>query len=263
MSKPIIRIPVDLRLAMAQVVVKETTSCVNRPASRSPECEWRLMRPDIVGRHGCDRSLPLHRLAGGELQPHRRWSGVLPRRQLVYLPPHDTDVTTRLTMTPQSAIAGKVVDENGWPVSGALLTIAQYVTDSGVRQLQALRRVRSDDRGEYRVGKLAPGRYYLRIRPEPWGDYLPAWYPSAAEITEARAIDLQEGQELSGADVQLARGGGIEVSGHVSVPAGFQTAQALTFAWEELGSTTIPGDVVPIRPDGGFTVRHVAPASTA
>jgi protocatechuate 3,4-dioxygenase beta subunit len=188
--------------------------------------------------------------------------GLLPRKQLVTLDPQGTLLHIRMTMTPQAVIAGKVVDEAGWPIR-SIVTVAQYVTDNGNRRLEPVRRVATDDLGAYRIGKLPPGRYYIRVRPSsvaPWSDYLPAWYPSAALIADARAIDLREGQEASGMDISLARGGGVSVRGRVTLPDGYEPARGyLTMSWEELGSTTIPGTPVPLGPDGAFTVRHVAP----
>jgi protocatechuate 3,4-dioxygenase beta subunit len=188
--------------------------------------------------------------------------GLLPRRQLVTIHPQDTHIAVRVALTPQAAIAGTVLDENGWPVARATVLAAQYLTVDGVSELQPVRRVQSDDLGRYRIGKLPPGRYYIRVRPmggAPWGDYLPAWYPSAAQTAGARAIDLREGQEASGADIHLAPGGGVEVSGRVILPAEYQPAQAyLTISFDELGLTST-GDPVPVAADGTFMLRHVAP----
>ena len=188
--------------------------------------------------------------------------GLLPRKQLVTLDPQGTHIHIRVTMTPQAVIAGRVIDEAGWPIR-SVVTVAQYITDNGNRRLEPVRRVATDDLGAYRIGKLPPGPYYIRVRPSsvtPWSDYLPAWYPSAALLADARAIDLREGQEASGMDISLSRGGGVTVSGRVTLPDGYKPAQGnLTIGWEELGSTTIPGTPVPIGPDGAFTVRHVAP----
>ena len=188
--------------------------------------------------------------------------GLLPRMQRVTINPQDTHITLSVAMTPQAAIAGKVVDENGWPVARAFVTAAQYRTDNGVRQLQRVRTVQANDLGAYRIGKLPPGRYYIRVRPlggVPWGDYLPAWYPSAADTADARPIDLPEGREAAGVDIHLAPGGGVEVRGRVILPAGFQPGQGyLNVAWEEIRSTST-GSPDPIAPDGTFTLRHVAP----
>jgi hypothetical protein len=194
-------------------------------------------------------------------------AGWLPRNQLVTIGPQDTHVTVQVPMTPQASIAGKVVDESGWPVAQASVTVAHYGTDNGVRRMQRVRSVETDDRGEYRIGKLPAGRYYVRVRPPeggPWGgnqpDYQPAWYPSAADTADARAIDLREGLDAAGIDVHLARGGGVEVSGRVILPDGYQPRQGyLYMAWEDLGATPVPGTGVPIAADGSFALRHVGP----
>ena len=188
--------------------------------------------------------------------------GLLPRRQLVAIDPQGTPIHIRVTMTPQAVIAGRVVDEACWPIQ-SIVTVAQSITDNGDRRLEPVRRVATDDLGAYRIGKLPPGRYYIRVRPAsvvPWSDYQPAWYPSAAAVADARAIDLHEGQEASGMDISLSRGGGVTVRGRVTLPEGYEPAQGnLTIGWEELGSTTTPAGSVPISPDGTFTVRHVSP----
>jgi hypothetical protein len=187
--------------------------------------------------------------------------GLLPRNQVVTLEPQDTLIAVRVAMTPQAVIAGKVLDENGWPVASAAVTAAQYGAYDGVRQLQPVRKVQTDDRGEYRIGKLPPGRYYIYARPSsavPWSDYQPAWYPSALDVADAHSLDLREGQEASGIDVHLAMGGGVEVRGRVILPDGYRPERAsLNLTWQELGGTN--SESVPIAPDGSFTLRHMLP----
>jgi hypothetical protein len=189
--------------------------------------------------------------------------GFLPRKQLITMDPQTSVYNVRVAMTAQAAISGMVVDEIGWPIR-ATVTAVQYVNmENGGRRMVPVRRVPTDDLGAYRIGKLPPGRYYIRVRPPdvaPWSDYLPAWYPSAALPADARAIDLREGQEVSGMDIPLTPGGGVSIRGRVILPDGYQPSQGyLSIAWEELGSTTVPGTQAPIAPDGSFTIRHVAP----
>jgi hypothetical protein len=68
---------------------------------------------------------------------------------------------------------------------------------------------RTDDRGEYRVYLLAPGRYYVQARPapslsnEPDTGYTTAYYPGAKEFSGAAAIDLAPGAELHTIDFTL------------------------------------------------------------
>src|SRR5271157_714787 len=186
--------------------------------------------------------------------------GLLQRNAMIPPHPQGPNVSVRVAMRPQAVITGKVLDENGWAVK-AIITLAQYATAGRLRQLRPVTWVQTDDLGAYRFGKLALGRYYVHIRPQgdlPGGDYLPTWYGSAA-AEEATPIDLREGQEAGGIDVHLARGGGVEMSGRVTMPDGFQPTQAhLTLAWETLGSTN-GGAPIPVGRDGSFIVRHVAP----
>ena len=228
-----------------------------RVAASCPELHWAAT--DVTGHFSfpvLPASLPACRLA---LDGPR----LLPRHQWVPIHPHDTHISVSVEMRPQAAIVGKVLDENGWPVEGATLNAAQYRTASGLRELQSVASVRADDRGEFRFGKLVPGRYYIYIRPPgvfPGGDYLPIWYPAAA-AADARPIDLKEGEEVTGMDIHLARGGGVEVSGRVTLPDGFQPSQGhLTVAWENFATTT-GGAPTPIAPDGTFILRHVAPGT--
>jgi hypothetical protein len=186
--------------------------------------------------------------------------GLLQRGARIPLQPEGSNVSVHVAMRPQAVIAGKVLDENGWPVKGTI-TLAQYAAAGRLRQLLRVTSVQTDDLGAYRFGKLALGRYYIHIRPEGYlsgGDYLPAWYGSAA-AEDAMPIDLKEGEEAGGIDVHLARGGGVEVRGCVTMPDGFQPSQArLTVAWEIL-NTTSGGALIPAGRDGSFIVRHVAP----
>jgi len=186
--------------------------------------------------------------------------GMLPRYQSVAIDPQDTHLSLQIAMTPQAAIAGKVVDESGWPLA-ATVTAAQYQARNGPPQLQPVRSVQTDDRGAYRIGKLPPGRYYLRVRPRD-ADYLPVWYPAAAAEADARAIDLPEGQEAARVDIHLTPGGGVPVSGRVIVPEGYQVrGQAyLKLVWEDLRMSTT-GESVPLAPDGTFLLRHLAPGN--
>jgi hypothetical protein len=219
-----------------------------RVAAGCPELQWAAT--DVAGHFRfpvLQASLPFCTLS---LDGPR----LLPRHQWIAIHPQDSHISTHVEMRPQAAIAGKVLDENGWPVEGASLTAAQYRTADGIRELQPVASVRTDDRGEYRFGKLVQGRYYIQARPPgdvPGGDYL----PTAAE--DASPIDLREGQEVTSADIHLARGGGVEVSGRVVLPDGFQPAQAsLRVYWENL-VTTNGRPSLPDRP--GWDLHRAPP----
>lgn len=174
--------------------------------------------------------------------------GVLPRRQLIAIGPKDTQIALHLPMTPAAAISGRVLDQNGWPIPSALVLVAPSRTAT-----RATAYTRAGDLGEFRIPKLPPGRYYLRVRPAesiPWSDYLPVWYPTP--------IDLTEGQEAN-ADFHLEPGGGVQLSGRVVLPDDFIASNmALKYSYTDVGFGT-GGIPVPLAPDRSFVIRHLPP----
>jgi len=75
-----------------------------------------------------------------------------------------TDV--RLEMAETGAISGRVYDRNGEPVAYARVLAMQDWYHEGNRLLDFVQTVQTNDRGEYRLFWLPPGRYYVAARPE-------------------------------------------------------------------------------------------------
>ena len=85
----------------------------------------------------------------------------------------------------------------------------------------------TNDRGEYRLFWVTPGRYYLSVagsmRPIPGVPFSPGtsrkyprtFYPSTTDITAAALIDVSAGGELSGVDVGLREEPRFRVRGRV------------------------------------------------
>lgn len=72
----------------------------------------------------------------------------------------------RLEMASTGAIAGRVYDRNGEPVAYARVLAMQDWYHEGNRLLDFVQAVQTNDRGEYRLFWLPPGRYYVAARPE-------------------------------------------------------------------------------------------------
>src|SRR5688572_21603890 len=72
----------------------------------------------------------------------------------------------RLEMAVTSAITGRVFDRNGEPVPYARVLAMQHWYHEGNRLLDFVQVVHTNDRGEYRLFWLPPGRYYVAARPE-------------------------------------------------------------------------------------------------
>jgi len=85
-----------------------------------------------------------------------------------------------IALTPQAVIAGHVTDPDGDIWTHVHVNVFRSVWTHGRRQIQGWSSGNVNDRGEFRIGDLPPGRYYLRADP----DY--AW-----EKTHRHARDTQ------------------------------------------------------------------------
>ena len=72
----------------------------------------------------------------------------------------------QLAMTPTGAISGRVYDRDGEPLGKAQVLALRPVYKNGRRTMTIVQSVESDDRGEYRLYWLAPGRYYIAAKPD-------------------------------------------------------------------------------------------------
>lgn len=89
-------------------------------------------------------------------------AGRFPRtKALVRITPGDVvnDITLRLVQV--SVVSGYVLDGNGDPLAKAVVRLLQYKYFPGGRRLTVAREAIADERGEYRIGDLDPGRYYV------------------------------------------------------------------------------------------------------
>ena len=64
-------------------------------------------------------------------------------------------------MLPQGVISGRVVDEDGDPISGASVQILRQAYMRGRKQLTPAQSNMTNDKGEYRIFGLAPGKYFV------------------------------------------------------------------------------------------------------
>jgi hypothetical protein len=135
------------------------------------------------------------------------------------------DIT--VTLTPAGNISGRIRDSSGQPVvnvSVELLHLAYNAT--GQRAYWSAGAVQTNDRGEYRIYWVNPGRYYVRAgTPTSGSDALIqmisgmlsrgangntvpasfgyAFYPGATDISTARSVDIQAGAEVQAIDFVL------------------------------------------------------------
>lgn len=187
-----------------------------------------------------------------------------------------------LKLVPFGVISGKVVDEDGDPVTGVSITVMKWGFVQGGRRLQPAGGGSStNDKGEFRIYNLASGRYFLVARPVSVDRFTPVdgpagksavaqrervregysmtFYPSAPDVTAASAIAVSAGQEASGMDIQLHKTRIFTVEGRV---AGFQRGHRVSISIQPQDtSSSMPfgmGRAASIRQENGdFTFRGV------
>jgi Carboxypeptidase regulatory-like domain len=169
------------------------------------------------------------------------------------------DVTVRLFRG--GAIAGRVFDAYGEPVDMAQVQILS-VPRSGRPQMRGSNS--TNDLGEFRVARLQPGRYLVRVRPQ--GGYdsgmpqekplpapLPTYYPSVPSIANAQVVVVNRGETVSGLDITLGEAMPTIVTGMV-LSADGQPITNGSIGVRLAGSEAFGFDAggTGLRPDGSF-----------
>jgi hypothetical protein len=127
-----------------------------------------------------------------------------------------------IKLVPQAVLSGRVLDQDGDPWPHAGVSLYHSVWEKGRRKLDFANASEVDDRGEFRISGLAPGRYYVLAIPDPdWEKQhhlglndQPAirqqltWYPSSLELESSAPVTLTAGHQLVGLDIRLRRSAG-------------------------------------------------------
>ena len=94
----------------------------------------------------------------------------------------------QLVMASTASISGRIYDRDGEPLGRAQVQALRSVYRNGHRRMTIVQSVETNDRGEYRLFWLAPGRYYVSARPDiparPAGLLPASTSTSAVRITE-------------------------------------------------------------------------------
>jgi hypothetical protein len=111
----------------------------------------------------------------------------------------------QLKLYPSARIIGHVTDSSGEPVENVQVQVIAEQIIQGRKLWQYRNASTTDDNGAFRIDELTPGHYVVYSA----GHVLPAmswnappevippiYYPDAADLTSAQAVDLQPGQEF-------------------------------------------------------------------
>lgn len=173
-------------------------------------------------------------------------------------------------LTAASAIAGRVTDEDGSPFAGAIVSALQSRFQDGQQVLVEIASSTSDDRGEFRIGGVPPGDYYVSAADPAFARvgsgrgalrYAPTFYPGTTSADQAKQITVAAAGDVVRADIRL----------HI-VPPSWVTGQLVAFDKRQLlsgavimtpfdgaGVPIVPSDTVKLLPDGRFSFANVPP----
>jgi protocatechuate 3,4-dioxygenase beta subunit len=185
-------------------------------------------------------------------------------------------------LVPSGVIAGRVLDEDGEPLASVTVSALREVYNEGKRTLATSSAVSTDDRGDYRLFGLAPGRYFVTAVYPHWGryggtgdasdstdpqqqGYAKVFYPGTPDAAKAMSIVIKAGEEAPSIDILMRRVSVYHVRGHVYNQITHKTGTETNVMlmpkrsgreWEYSDQQAIVE-----RKDGAFTISEVLPGS--
>jgi len=184
-------------------------------------------------------------------------------------------------VTPQAIIAGRVLDEYGDPVMGALVFAQRAGNANGPRTNVNAGNVQSNDLGEYRIANLGAGDYVVaanyqdrnrgivtppsqQLPPDkPQLIYATTYHPGTAVASEAGTVHVTDGAVVAGIDIKFTKTSAYSIHLTVADPG----APANTPAFPNLrprDPSTAPGGVYfgPQREQDGSYLFTGVPAGS-
>jgi protocatechuate 3,4-dioxygenase beta subunit len=158
-----------------------------------------------------------------------------------------------IRLTRSAAIAGRITNERGEPIPDVTVTVATRETlDSLPRSVPT---ATTDDRGEYRIGGLAPGAYVVFVRSSGInittsnarsGGQLTrftGYFPDASNAADATAVSVKAGDEQQGIDFRVPAVNTMPADGSIEVMRRMAEA-GLREANGETGRAIVRGHIV-------------------
>lgn len=182
-------------------------------------------------------------------------------------------------LLPQSAISGRVLDADGDPIQNAMVQVAMQSYQGGKKRLQVVGMGQSNDRGEFRVANLPPGKYFVSVEapflpPTIEGEgeskdrtsFTRTYFPGVTEESAAAPIDIQAGNEVANINVTQRKVPVYRVSGVVRGLTGTSDAGRVNVSLQPADGGNgfrriVMGDNSNIAADGTFTLKNVVPGN--
>ena len=171
----------------------------------------------------------------------------------------------KVSMMPTGTIAGRIMGRSGEPISYATVQALSYVYQDGKRVLSVAQTTTTDDRGEYRLFWLLPGKYVVLAAPRSsptspgtTAPLRPGEIFRSGELALAQAIrDIAPSALLEGTNLvlRLNEDGTVREESWMPsyYPSTTELAQATTL--EITAGATVPGIDVTLGPSPVLKIR--------
>ena len=168
----------------------------------------------------------------------------------------------KVKLVPVGAISGRVVDAEGQPVEG--INVYAEVGTLGQRMGGV-----TDDRGQFRISGLNPGKYRVRTVPQALPlppeirtdgtaevQYASTYHPGAVDEKGGTRVIVGPASDVTGVDIRMVRTPIIRVAGKVSgMPEGVKNVYVQMMRAN--GGQSSSGG--PVKPDGSFEIWRPDP----
>lgn len=178
---------------------------------------------------------------------------------------------------PPAAISGQVLDQNGEPVEQALVHLVRYAIWEGKKRPLNRGFSYTNDKGEYRIGNLEAGAYYIVVGGTPWQSrlafmesdetraqspaYLPVYYPNSTNPGSAVPLKIQAGEEAkanftitdrAGTSIRVRVDGDLKPGARIQLKAeGVEGVSRFQYASSLIGNEAL----LPAVPPGRFELE--------
>jgi len=175
-----------------------------------------------------------------------------------------------IRLVPAGVIAGRILDGDGTPFEGAQVDALRYQEQDGLRTLVSIGQATTDDRGEFRIGGLTAGLYYVSAMDPAYAavgddegplEYSPTYHPGVVFPDEATRVKVEAGRAAAGVEFRLDIVRPSRVSGRIAASDQRQLLSGAVIMTVQHGDrlSALPVRDVKIRPDGTFEFRNVPP----
>jgi hypothetical protein len=192
-------------------------------------------------------------------------------------------------VTPEGAVAGRVVDDDGDPIAYTQVRLCRFQYVQGRKQLMPVVSANTNDLGEYRLFGVAPGKYlvsayYSRLRatttrmegsttvasavfslldPGVDEDYPLTFYPGTSNSAVAARIEVGPGAQIRDINFRLSKAHAVSVRGRIANPAPDDPQSSIVVVLTRRNSLGIDAPQRGVSADrlGSFEFENVLPGS--